>query len=48
MTKVQYRYCQKKQMSQSAVDYLMWLQQIGYAEDPRYVRELIKVMQNYL
>ena len=48
MTKVQYRYCQKKQMSQSSVDYLMWLQQIGYAEDPRYVRELIKVMQNYL
>ena len=48
MTKVQYRYCQKKQMSQNDVDYLMWLQQVGYAEDPRYVRELIKVMKSYL
>ena len=48
MTKVQYRYCQKKQMSQSDVDYLMWLQQVGYAEDPRYVRKLIKVMKSYL
>ena len=29
-TKVQYRYCQKNQTSTSDVDYLKWLQQIGY------------------
>lgn len=31
-TKIQYRYCQKNQTSTSDVDYLKWLQQIGYAE----------------
>ena len=47
-TKVQYRYGQKSRINSSDVDYLKWLRDIGYAEDPRYVRELIKVMQNYL
>ena len=47
-TKVQYRYSQKNRINSSDVDYLKWLRDIGYAEDPRYVRELIKVMQNYL
>ena len=47
-TKVQYRYGQKNRINSSDVDYLKWLRDIGYAEDPRYVRELIKVMQNYL
>lgn len=36
-TKVQYRYCQKNQTSTSDVDYLKWLQQIGYAEAPMYI-----------
>ena len=47
-TKVQYRYSQRNRINSSDVDYLKWLRDIGYAEDPRYVRELIKVMQNYL
>lgn len=47
-TKVQYRYGQKNRINSSDVDYLKWLRDIGYAEDPRYVRELIKVMKSYL
>lgn len=39
-TKVQYKY--------KGGNYLLWLRDIGYAEDPRYVRELIKVMKSYL
>lgn len=36
-TKVQYKYKGGK--------YLQWLRDIGYAEDPRYVREVIKVLK---
>lgn len=39
-TKVQYKY--------KGGNYLLWLRNIGYAEDPRYVREVIKVLKNYL
>ena len=34
-TKVQYRY--------SGGNYLLWLKKIGYAEDPGYIRAVIKV-----
>ena len=36
-TKVQYRYSQKNRINSSDVDYLKWLRDIGYAEDPRYL-----------
>lgn len=36
-TKVQYKY--------KGGNYLLWLRDIGYAEDPRYVREIIKVLK---
>ena len=36
-TKVQYRY--------KGGNYLLWLDEIGYAEDPRYVREIIQVLK---
>lgn len=39
-TKVQYKY--------SEGNYLMWLKEIGYAEDPRYVSSLIKILEQYL
>lgn len=39
-TKVQYKY--------KGGNYLLWLRDIGYAEDPRYVREVIKVLKNNL
>ena len=39
-TKVQYKY--------KGGNYLLWLRNIGYAEDPRYVREVIKVLKKYL
>jgi len=39
-TKVQYKY--------KGGNYLLWLQNIGYAEDPRYVSEVIKVLKKYL
>lgn len=35
-TKVQYKY--------KGGNYLLWLHKIGYAEDPRYVREVMKVV----
>lgn len=35
-TKVQYKY--------TGGNYLYWLHKIGYAEDPRYVREVMKVV----
>lgn len=35
-TKVQYKY--------TGGNYLLWLHKIGYAEDPRYVREVMKVV----
>lgn len=36
-TKVQYKY--------KGGNYLQWLRDIGYAEDPRYVREVIEVLK---
>ena len=39
-TKVQYKY--------KGGNYLLWLHKIGYAEDPRYVREVINVLKKYL
>ena len=39
-TKVQYKY--------KGGNYLLWLRDIGYAEDPRYVSEVIKVLKKYL
>lgn len=37
--KVQYKY--------KGGNYLLWLQNIGYAEDPRYVSSLIKLLEQY-
>ena len=37
-TKVQYRY--------KGGNYLLWLKQIGYAEDKGYIRAIIRVMRN--
>lgn len=37
-TKVQYKY--------KGGDYLLWLDEIGYAEDPRYVYEIIKILKS--
>ena len=39
-TKVQYRY--------KGGNYLLWLRKIGYAEDPRYVRSLSRILNQYL
>lgn len=39
-TKVQYRY--------KDGNYLLWLKIIGYAEDPRYVREIIHILKTSL
>ena len=36
-TKVQYKY--------KGGNYLLWLREIGYAEDPRYVRSVIRVLK---
>ena len=36
-TKVQYKY--------SGGNYLLWLKKIGYAEDPGYIRAVIKVLK---
>lgn len=44
-TKVQYRYSQKNYTSRSYVDYLKWLQQIGYAEDIKYVYKIISLLK---
>lgn len=43
-TKVQYRYYQKNKKIKSDVDYLIWLKKIGYAEDPGYIRAVIRVL----
>ncbi|WP_443935079.1 glucosaminidase domain-containing protein [Phocaeicola plebeius] len=37
-TKVQYKY--------KGGNYLLWLDEIGYAEDPRYVYEIIKILKS--
>lgn len=47
-TKVQYRYSQKNQINSSDVDYLKWLRDIGYAEDPRYIQAVVQVMKQHL
>lgn len=39
-TKVQYKY--------KGGNYLLWLRKIGYAEDPRYVRSLSRILKQYL
>lgn len=39
-TKVQYKY--------NGGNYLLWLKNIGYAEDPRYVRSLSRILEQYL
>ena len=39
-TKVQYKY--------KGGNYLLWLRDIGYAEDPRYVREVIQILKTSL
>ena len=39
-SKVQYRYKEG--------NYLLWLRDIGYAEDPRYVRSLSRILNQYL
>ncbi len=43
-TKVQYRYYQKNKKIKSDVDYLIWLKKIGYAEDPGYIRAVIRIL----
>lgn len=47
-TKVQYRYGQKSRINSSDVDYLKWLRDIGYAEDPRYIQTVVQVMKQHL
>lgn len=47
-TKVQYRYGQKSRINSSDVDYLKWLRDIGYAEDPRYIQAVVQVMKQHL
>lgn len=39
-TKVQYKY--------KGGNYLLWLHKIGYAEDPRYVCSVIRILRDYL
>lgn len=38
-TKVQYKY--------KGGNYLLWLRDMGYAEDPRYVREVMKIVSRF-
>lgn len=40
-TKVQYRF-------KGEENYLLWLDRIGYAEDPRYISSLIKILKQYM
>lgn len=39
-TKVQYKY--------KGGNYLLWLHKIGYAEDPRYVCSVIRILRDFL
>lgn len=39
-TKVQYKY--------KGGNYLLWLRDIGYAEDPGYVQSLCRILKEYL
>lgn len=47
-TNVQYRYGQKNQINTSDADYLKWLHDIGYAEEPRYIQAVVQVMKQHL
>ena len=47
-TKVQYRYSQRNRINSSDVDYLKWLRDIDYAEDPRYIQAVVQVMKQHL
>lgn len=40
LTKVEYKY--------KGGNYLLWLDEIGYAEDPNYIRAIIKILKNNL
>ena len=44
-TKVQYRWTRKHKTVKSDTDYLRWLRDIGYAEDPGYIRAIIRVLK---
>lgn len=44
-TKVQYRWARKNKSAKNDTDYLRWLRDIGYAEDPGYIRAIIKVLK---
>lgn len=44
-TKVQYRWTRKHMDTKADTDYLRWLRDIGYAEDPGYIRSIIKVLK---
>ena len=44
-TKVQYRWVRKNNSAKNDTDYLRWLRNIGYAEDPGYIRAIIKVLK---
>ena len=44
-TKVQYRWTRKHRDTKADADYLRWLRDIGYAEDPGYIRAIIKVLK---
>lgn len=44
-TKVQYRWTRKHGDTKADTDYLRWLRDIGYAEDPGYIRAIIKVLK---
>lgn len=44
-TTVQYRYSRKNKKINGYIDYLLWLRDIGYAEDPGYIRALIRMLR---
>lgn len=40
--------CPVKQYKYKGGNYLLWLHKIGYAEDPRYVCSVIRILRDYL
>lgn len=44
-TTVQYKYSRKNKKINGYADYLLWLRDIGYAEDPGYIRALIRMLR---
>lgn len=44
-TTVQYKYSRKNKKINGYIDYLLWLRDIGYAEDPGYIRALIRMLR---